>query len=162
MQWWFPASTCHWYPGRLPAFMPCAYRDTSPTAQQEYFGAVHLDRASFPFPRSTGDPGNSFIKSTMPLAGQNAPESWHYKYHVLFLPLPWATEIAATACIHAWQDWANDAAALRLGISFLFAGDCVEKAGGKRQKMGSTDQQNSCSTHRYVLQELLQGKEGKC
>lgn len=73
MQWWFSASTCHWYASQLPACLPSAYQDTSPAAQQEYFGAVHSGRASFSFPRSTGDIGNSFIKSTMSLAGQNAP-----------------------------------------------------------------------------------------
>lgn len=35
-------------------------------------GAVLLVRASLPFPRSTVDPGNCFIKSTMPLTGQKA------------------------------------------------------------------------------------------
>lgn len=83
MQWWFSASTCHWYPRQLPACLSCAYQDTSPAAQQEYFGVVHLDKASFPFPRSTGDPGNSLIENTMPLAGQNAPG-------ILALQVPYA------------------------------------------------------------------------
>lgn len=83
MQWWFSASTYHWYPRQLPACLPCAYQNTSPAAQQEYFGAVLLVRASLPFPRSTVDPGNCFIKSTMPLTGQKA-------LGILALQLPWA------------------------------------------------------------------------
>lgn len=160
MQWWFSASTCHWYPRQLPACLPCAYQDTSPAAQQEYFGAVHLDRASFPFPRSTGDPGNSFIKSTMPLAGQNASG-------ILALQVPWAifafplsnrnSSHRVYPCLAGQGKWCGCIEAWH-GL-FVHYGLCRE---GKRQKMGSTDQQNSCSTHRCVLQELLQGKEEKC
>lgn len=160
MQWWFSASTCHWYPRQLPACLPCAYQDTSPAAQQEYFGAVHLDRASFPFPRSTGDPGNSFIKSTMPLAGQNASG-------ILALQVPWAifafplsnrnSSHRVYPCLAGPGKWCGCIEAWH-GL-FVHYGLCRE---GKRQKMGSTDQQNSCSTHRCVLQELLQGKEEKC
>lgn len=49
----------------IPGHQPCCTAGI--------FWGSSLVRASFPFPRSTVDPGNSFIKSTMPLSGQNAP-----------------------------------------------------------------------------------------